>query len=911
MLGQGRLASFLERLARATPAGRALREAKSRRVVAESGLFDAGWYRRSVPEAPPGGEADHYLRHGAREGHDPHPLFDSSFYLETNPDVARAGLDPLVHYVLAGAREGRDPHPLFDSSFYSEGNPDVTAAGLNPLTHYCRWGAREGRAPNPVFHLGGETGGHDWASLVSGPGADAFDRLRRGSSLTPFQGWLAWALGQAGAGPGAGRPESARGGIVFVASAASPTGAAHLLLGLLRSFRERTRTALYAVLGEGGSLEAAIAGLAPTLNLQALDGYGTLAEAAVVLRGLGATVAFCAGFPAAPTAIELRRVGIRVVVLAREETPAAPLAGEGAGALSVPLALARDNPFLRERGFARMQVAKRVPVGEAPFLVLGCGHGGPRAGSDLFVAVARELLASGEDPGLHFVWVGQPEEGWLGPERPRLEGRVHAPGEVADPSLYFAAADVFLLTSREETLPLVALEAMEAGLPVVAFEGPGKAALAGAGAALLVSGLDPAAMARAVARLRGESELRRRLGSAGSRWIQEGHRPDGLFDACATIAGQEALSPLPRRWPGSSPPVPAAADPGARPLVSVVIPSYNHARFVEGAIRSVAAQDYPRVELIVVDDGSTDDSLAVVDRALADLRVERCVLERQSNLGTATALDRAVRLSRGEYVAVLNSDDCYLPGRLRALVERVPPGGDVFAFTAVAFGDEAGRPFPKEALPPAVAWYREAFLTARRLPTAGFALLARSLTVSTSNFFFSRGLFEKLNGFAHRLRLCHDWDFVLRATHHVEPVFLATPLLLYRHHRTNTVWGSGHLRDPEGRAALASLQELWGGPSPNPLAPSPANWPSYFPEFARRVSPWFSPEPLAVLLGPNPAAPGAGPAPERRDPREPAAVAALARSLEEGEAPASGDARGMAEAFADCERAWSAPIPRP
>ena len=55
-------------------------------------------------------------------------LFDSSFYLQSNPDVAAAGVNPLVHYLASGGLEGRDPHPLFDSSFYLQSNPDVAAA---------------------------------------------------------------------------------------------------------------------------------------------------------------------------------------------------------------------------------------------------------------------------------------------------------------------------------------------------------------------------------------------------------------------------------------------------------------------------------------------------------------------------------------------------------------------------------------------------------------------------------------------------------------------------------------------------------------------------------------------------------------------------------------------------------------
>jgi hypothetical protein len=76
-------------------------------------------------------------------------LFDRKFYLEQNPDVAKAGHNPLLHFLLHGAGEGRDPSPLFDLSWYLAAYPDVAAAKINPLLHYCLHGAAESRRPRP------------------------------------------------------------------------------------------------------------------------------------------------------------------------------------------------------------------------------------------------------------------------------------------------------------------------------------------------------------------------------------------------------------------------------------------------------------------------------------------------------------------------------------------------------------------------------------------------------------------------------------------------------------------------------------------------------------------------------------------------------------------------------------------
>jgi glycosyltransferase involved in cell wall biosynthesis len=91
------------------------------------------------------------------------------------------------------------------------------------------------------------------------------------------------------------------------------------------------------------------------------------------------------------------------------------------------------------------------------------------------------------------------------------------------------------------------------------------------------------------------------------------------------------------------------------PLVSIVVPCYNQGRFVGEAIESALGQTYPHVEVIVVDDGSTDDTASVARRYEA----VRCI--QQPNRGTAAARNRGFRESRGEYVVFLDADDRLLP----------------------------------------------------------------------------------------------------------------------------------------------------------------------------------------------------------------------------------------------------------
>ncbi len=123
-------------------------------------------------------------------------------------------------------------------------------------------------------------------------------------------------------------------------------------------------------------------------------------------------------------------------------------------------------------------------------------------------------------------------------------------------------------------------------------------------------------------------------------------------------------------------------------LVSIITPSYNQAAFLAQAIRSVLEQDYPAIEYLLVDGGSTDGSLEII-RGYAD-RLTWWISEPDS--GQAEAINKGLQRARGEYVAWLNSDDLYLPGAVSAAVQVLqaePTVGMVFG-NAITI-DEQGR----------------------------------------------------------------------------------------------------------------------------------------------------------------------------------------------------------------------------
>ena len=117
----------------------------------------------------------------------------------------------------------------------------------------------------------------------------------------------------------------------------------------------------------------------------------------------------------------------------------------------------------------------------------------------------------------------------------------------------------------------------------------------------------------------------------------------------------------------------ALARSDATPLVSVVLPAYNHARFVGAAIASVARRRTANLELVVIDDGSTDGTAAVVPKAIAGLPFPVRFIARE-NRGAPATLNEGAALASGQYVAFLNSDDYYAPERIARLVDEIARG---------------------------------------------------------------------------------------------------------------------------------------------------------------------------------------------------------------------------------------------
>ena len=215
------------------------------------------------------------------------------------------------------------------------------------------------------------------------------------------------------------------------------------------------------------------------------------------------------------------------------------------------------------------------------------------------------------------------------------------------------------------------------------------------------------------------------------------------------------------------------------PLVSVVLPIYNHEAYVGRAVRSVLDQTIDDVELILIDDGSTDDSLAVARESAAHAGDRRVRVIAQANRGSHAALNTAIAAARGTYCAILNSDDAYAPDRLELMIGAMRAERADLSYSRVAYVDAGGRD---------VSYTHERALTylwkqeeQRSFPHAAYALLDFNAAISTGNLVFRRSLFDAAGGFA-PLVWCHDWDFLLTALRRGRTLYVDQSLYYYRLH---------------------------------------------------------------------------------------------------------------------------------
>jgi glycosyltransferase involved in cell wall biosynthesis len=230
--------------------------------------------------------------------------------------------------------------------------------------------------------------------------------------------------------------------------------------------------------------------------------------------------------------------------------------------------------------------------------------------------------------------------------------------------------------------------------------------------------------------------------------------------------------------------------------VSVIIPVYNQAGYLRQAIDSVLAQTYTDFELIVVDDGSTDDTPAVIARFGGRIRAFR-----KPNGGFATALNLGIRSSRAAWVAWLSADDLWTPEKLARQMTAVRNSGPVgLVFTDFLKIGPDGSVLERVHAPDQLS-----------TPRATFLHLLRGCYVNGSTVLIPRAVLEELGLFGERERLAADYDLFLRIAARHAILHVPEPLVLYRVHPGQGTVTKRELLERETNRIIARTLRATGG----------------------------------------------------------------------------------------------------
>ncbi len=587
----------------------------------------------------------------------------------------------------------------------------------------------------------------------------------------------------------------ARTRLLLVGHDAFPAGAQLLLLNLGRTLRETQGVEVAFLLLGDGKLLPQYREVAPTTVLsdpgelpRYAKGYAGQDFAAAVVNTSAAAVA-CqplvgAGIACTLLIHELPR-------LLHERGLVGTVTGATAAAARVVFGAAhvRDRftelvPLAPERtavlpqGLYRPVTATgrkarraRLRVPDDAILAIGLGYADLRKGFDLFLQAWR--VASETTPPIHMLWVGDIDptvHTYLGGEMALAEatGTFHHIPFAADGADWLTAADVFLLTSREDPLPTVVMEAMSAGLPTVAFEESGGAPdlLRECDAGVAVPLGNVLAMVRQLRALaaRTRPAVRARIAAQARRQFDFGRYAGQVL----RLAHPDLLD------------------------VSVVVPNYNYARYLPGRLQSILAQTHPVAEVVVLDDASEDDSEAVVRETAATFRREVRWVGSAANSGSVfRQWHRAALLAQSEWLWIAEADDECEPDFLAALAValRDRPGA-VMAFADSRAIDAEGRPL----WPDHQDYYRQsgAGLLAQDgvVPAAAMleaCLSERNLILNASAVLWRRSAllaaFERCAPDLETFRMAGDWRLyaeVLAAGGEV--AYVARPLNVHRRH---------------------------------------------------------------------------------------------------------------------------------
>ena len=818
-------------------------------------LFDGAFYKSQTGRS--GGRyrlALDFLLRGAGRGVDPHPLFDTDYYLARNADVVEAGVNPLLHYLATGEGENRSPHPLvdprrlprepvsgkklatylasdakheqgphplFDPAYYLR-NHEGAATTEHPLVDYVTEGFREGRSPHPAFDE--SIYRERYGDVVDENECCLVHYLRIGQSLgfAARPGLNAIADEAFGASRWRSRGSAVdRHTILAVAHAAGDRqfGGERSFLDVLAAIDARRFRLLVAL---------------PDPHASYLDKVKPLCEAVYVYRASpwradagpqddvidafteiiereGVDLVYVNTILVHEPAIAARDLGVKSVMhireLVGEDTAIAAEIGASAEGIKKEIRSLADYRIVNS-------IATREDFGDPDACVIYNAveaTNAPRPAEFTVGMISSNLAKKGLSdfaalaglcPGVRFLAFGPQTPDAQALTRSLAEegrdGAVQFPGYVESPSAAIAQLDVVVVLSRfAESFGRSAAEALAAGRPVVAYRKGALGQVVGEGGLEVVGGLlveegDVEAVAAAINALRSDPSLYARAA------FKSVERAQALFSdtRLRTSLNEFFIDAL------------ATTVPTGGGKVSVIIPNYNYSRYLPERLRSILSQTRKPDEIIFLDDNSTDDSIAIAAEILGGDNVEYTILSNEKNLGVFRQWTKGLQLAKGDWIWIAEADDSCEEEFLERMLSRARANVNlVYAQSTII--DESGdvvaaqnRRHTDEIDP--LRWLEDYRVSGVREGVEAFAF--RNVAPNASACLFRKNAAEACLGWLERFRYVGDWALWAEIIADGEVSFVAEPLNKFRRHERSVTRKSSRGRDYLEELAQARLR---------------------------------------------------------------------------------------------------------
>jgi glycosyltransferase involved in cell wall biosynthesis len=325
-----------------------------------------------------------------------------------------------------------------------------------------------------------------------------------------------------------------------------------------------------------------------------------------------------------------------------------PFLKQDANIKVMPQGLYKKNTTLitKGRSYCRKALRKKYALEETAKIVIAIGGADLRKGADLFVETANIVTKTHKN--IYFIWIGKVLEDVkyrLG----KLLAVAPAPGNIIiedcwqDTDIFYGGGDVFALTSREDPFPSVVLEAFDASMPVIAFDKCGGFTdIVSDSTGYLVTPFDSQEYAGAILNLLNNQKIKKCKGSAAKKIIDEQY---SFHQYCFNLLDNSSIK---------------------LPKVTVILPNYNYEKIITERIINICNQSLLPYEMIILDDGSSDNSQKTIKEAIKDINIPIKLIFSTTNSGSVfSQWKKGLSSASGDYVWIAEADDLAEPNFLQ------------------------------------------------------------------------------------------------------------------------------------------------------------------------------------------------------------------------------------------------------